>query len=144
MKYAAKKVFLLFLVWILVGTGCASLETTKTEEALPDLKILTRQAEVAVAFEGATLESGERQFLEKVSAKEPSHLRYLDSKGYKTRVAIMNGHAVLLLCTPDGKRALFETIACAHKKPKRHKDASIPMACEFTYSQDEIAELCDE
>jgi len=54
---------------------------------------------------------------------------------------VVDGNAVLLICTPDGKRALLEDIACtATPDYKAWVDKNAP--CEFTIPDQTIRAVC--
>lgn len=131
-----------FIFLFLLCSGCTGVGNPHTEEALPDLKNLTRLVEAAVVYEGASLKNGDRALLEIASINEPSHLENLD-RFYHIRPAIIKGHAIILLCTKDKKTALFETQACSDQKPKRYYDVYPPLPCAFTYTAEDVGSLCD-
>lgn len=59
--------------------------------------------------------------------------------GYRLRVLRRDPHAAVLVCTPDGQRALLEDAGCsAALDTHRWKDAP-PTPCEFTV---DLAAVC--
>jgi hypothetical protein len=61
--------------------------------------------------------------------------------GNKLYTKVVDGNAVLLLCTQDRKRALVEDIACTPTPDfKAWADGDAP--CEFTLSEQTIREAC--
>jgi len=59
----------------------------------------------------------------------------------KLRARVVDGNAVLLLCTPDGKRALVEDIACT-SAPDRKAWTENNAACEFTIPDQRVRSAC--
>jgi len=59
---------------------------------------------------------------------------------YKLYTRVVDGNAVLLICTSDGKRALVEDIACTPTPEKEFVDGNAP--CEFTLPEQTIREVC--
>ena len=54
---------------------------------------------------------------------------------------VVDGNVVLLLCTPDGKRALVEDIACT-PKPDYKAWAEKKASCEFTVPDKTVNDAC--
>jgi hypothetical protein len=52
----------------------------------------------------------------------------------------IDGHAILLLCTPNGQHAIIEDIACT-PEPDRKLWAT-PQACAFGVSPENVREAC--
>ena len=59
----------------------------------------------------------------------------------KPAIRVVDGNAVLLLCTPDHKRALVEDIACT-PTPDFKAWASGNAPCEFTLGEQAIRDAC--
>ena len=70
---------------------------------------------------------------------DPSLCTALGDNTLRTRV--VDGNAVLLLCTPDGKRALVENIACT-TTPDHKAWTDSSAACEFTLPDQRIRAAC--
>jgi hypothetical protein len=58
----------------------------------------------------------------------------------KLYTRVVDGNAVLLLCTQDDKRALVEDIACTPTPDKKFTGGNAP--CEFTLPDQTIRDVC--
>jgi hypothetical protein len=52
--------------------------------------------------------------------------------GYKLLARAENRHGLVLVCTADGKRALFEDAGCTGRLDASHWQASQEVPCQFT------------
>ena len=101
---------------------------------------LTKMIEAAVRYDGATLSEGEERLIEVATSHQPGFLRYFDE--YVVKVDIIADHAIVLVCTKDGKRGLYEDTAC-----EAGPDISLWKSrreCEFTLSSPRVIEMCEE
>jgi hypothetical protein len=53
-------------------------------------------------------------------------------KDYNLRVRRAGGIAVMLVCTPDGEKALMEYAVCTRELYRNYRNATPPQPCEFT------------
>ena len=69
----------------------------------------------------------ETEMLRKVTEHDPRLLNQLDK--HRLRIKYSQKHALLLLCTADGKQALLEDIGCTTRLDRQVREAA---PCEFT------------
>ncbi|WP_417913799.1 hypothetical protein [Candidatus Electronema sp. JM] len=81
----------------------------------------------------AAPDSSEAEILRKATEHDSSLLDKLN--GYRLRIAYAQKHALLLLCTKDGKQALLEDAGCTASLDRRVREAA---PCEFTLKADEV------
>lgn len=115
-----------FLLWTRYRTP----ELTSEEK---QAALAVRLVNLSAAAEGyfSTLETApaesEAEILRRVTAHDPSLLAELNE--YRLRIQYQQKHALLLVCTKDGKQALLEDAGCTARLD-RHVQGKAP--CEFT------------
>lgn len=102
------------------------------EEMRVSASALTKLAaamEALVRYDSPAPGQAEAQLLEQGTRHDPALLRNLDR--YDVRVMASSGHAVVLLCSKENRRALLEDAGCTGKLDVQHWDKPA-QACEFT------------
>jgi len=135
-----RKLVVPLLVGLLLMQGCI------LPKPNPDRAAEMNRLEIALRRLGAAVEgqlwSGAQRDADLIAlacANDPSLCSALG--GNKTRVRVVDGHSVLLLCSPDNRLALVEDIACTPKPDRKAwTDGNAP--CEFVLSDQQIREVC--
>jgi hypothetical protein len=133
----------LLLYGILIVTisgGCAHTYTTYTDETMQPLAATASDLARAVMHyaedhpaEAASLD--DQQLVERATAFDPNLL-----KPYNGLVVRGTADGIILVCTSDGKRGLFEDAECSDKVDKKiWSDSEAP--CQFTL---DIETVCSQ
>lgn len=126
----AKKMF--FIVAILLSACASTQETVVRDEMLLRSSALTKLAaamESHIRFGHPLAAATEADLLAAGTAHDPALLTNLGD--YRIRVRADDRHAIALMCSRDGKRALLEDAGCTGEMDQHHWDK--PAApCEFT------------
>lgn len=104
------------------------------------LTTLTKMVEAGVRYDNMTLDRGERPLLICATAEDEKLFHWLDDS-YHMRVDIIAGHAVLLVCTKDKKKGLYEDTNCVEGPDvnlRRQENK-----CEFTLTIADIKKSCE-
>ena len=134
-----RKLLLLAVAVSLLHACCFAPKDTYKAEEMNRLEIAMRRLGAAVEGVLWTDASQNTDFIAKACGTDPSLCKALGNNTLYAKV--VDGHAVLLLCTPDGKRALVEDIACTPTpdyKAWAEKDAP----CEFTLPDQTVRSAC--
>lgn len=65
-----------------------------------------------------------------------------DFEDYTFNAKCVSAHAVVLICSKDGAKALIEETACVMGPDKNHWEAKPPVPCDFTIDERYINEKC--
>ncbi len=125
---------------ILMLLGCARLrvgEEGKMENLAGRLVKLTAAVEATVRYGEPPAGIGDRELLRIATKLDPTLL--WEFADYSIRIARRHRHAIVLICTGDGKRALLEDAGSAPESVRRLWKEQPPRPCEFTLS---IEDLC--
>ncbi len=135
---------IVFILGFFLVSGCqmfVNREREKMQMIGPNLINLTKKVEVKVLLEDATLDKGERKLLEESTRNKPSLLEWFDENDYLVKANIIDQHAILLVCTSDGKRGLYEDTDCK-TGPDKQLWKSKESSCEFTIDKSYIQQYC--
>lgn len=128
------------VIFLLVGlfvVGCA-ISPTYTEDQMYklalDLKRLSQPVEVTVRYDNPPATTSDIELLKQATLHDPSLLTPF--KDYRLRILREHRHAVLLLCSKDGK-ALLEDAGCTGEF-ERHRWKNKDQPCEFTLDIDQV------
>jgi len=135
-----KRLLLAVTVSLFLLQACSTTpKYTYREEEINRLEIASRR--LGTAMQGV-LWSGASQDVNLIAVAcgvDPSLCNAFGNNMLFARV--VDGNAVLLLCTPDGKRALVEDIACTPTPDyKAWADKNAP--CEFTVPDQTVNDAC--
>ena len=133
------KLLLLTIVVSLLHIGCIAPKYNYKEEEINRLEIATRRLGTAVQ---GVLWSGappDGDLIAMVCEIDPSLCSAFGNNTLHARV--VGGNAVLLLCTPDNKRALVEDIACT-PMPDYKAWVNRKAPCGFTLNDQLIRAAC--
>lgn len=121
------------LVLTLTTGGCAYVTSSSDEEMYSLAAALTKLSNVvesAVAFKDPPEKLSERELLDFSAQHDPSLLRPFDR--FTLHVLRQSGHAAVLVCTPEGGRALLEDAGCTARL-ERHWWKEVPQKpCALT------------
>ena len=134
-----RKLILLTVAVSLLHACCIMPKFTYSTEEMNRLEIAMRRLNSAV--EGA-LWSGAPQDADLIAiacGTDPSLCNAIGKNALYSRV--VDGNAVLLLCTPDGKRALVEDVACT-PTPDYKAWAEKNAPCGFTVPDQAVRDAC--
>lgn len=131
----------LFVCAVSVVFGCSlTPDGVQSEEMFVRASALTKLStavESTVRYKNPPASWTNSELLTAATAHDPQLLSSLAP--YKVLVSTQNRHAVVLLCTPSGDRALLEDAGCTAQLDRHHwQGSSIP--CAFTVS---AAQVCD-
>jgi hypothetical protein len=129
----------LLILLVLVSACASSRQAINPDEMYERASALTKLSAAMEAYirYGHPLASAtEAQLLEEGTRHDPALLSNLGD--YKMRVLSQDRHALVLMCTTDGGRALLEDAGCTGKMDVHHwQQANVP--CEFSVS---VATVC--
>jgi len=120
---------------ILVLSGCARVrvgEEGEMDNLAGRLAKLTTEVEATVRYSHSPADIRDRELLKLATRLDPMLLR--EFADYTIRIARRHGHAILLVCTEDGKRALLEDDGSAPGSVRHLWKEHPPRPCEFTLS----------
>lgn len=129
-----KYIFSLISV-ILIIYGCAAKSNVNQEKMFTLASALTKlssSVEATVRYENPDKNLSDEELLE-FSTKHDSSLRASFSD-YKVKILNENRHAIVLLCTQDGTKALLEDVACTGEMDRHHWQVNEGKPCAFTLS----------
>ena len=134
-----RKLFLLIITIFLLHACCIVPKTQYSPEEMNRLEIASRRLSTAVQgvlWHGVP-EDG--NLIAIACGTDPSLCNAFGNNILRTK--IVDDNAVLLICTPDGKRALVEDIACTPTPD--YKAWTVQKApCEFTIPDQTIRTAC--
>lgn len=120
---------------ILIISGCAAKSTVEQERMFTLASALTKlssSVEDTVRYENPDKNLSDEELLE-FSTKHDSSLR-VPFSDYKVKILNENRHAIVLICTQDGTKALLEDVACTAEMDKHHWQIEEEKPCSFTLS----------
>ncbi|MCZ7625094.1 MAG: hypothetical protein M5R38_04020 [Candidatus Methylomirabilis sp.] len=121
------------LVLTLTTWGCAHVASYSEEEMYSLAAALTKLSaavESAVAFRDPPEKLSQRELLEFATQHDPSLLQPLDR--FTLHVLRQGGHAGVLVCTPEGARALLEDAGCTARLERHWWKEDLQKPCAFT------------
>ena len=113
--------------------GCAHLMANEAETMYTlasNLTKLSAAMESAVAHKHPPAGLTEEQLLVFATKHDPSLLEPFSN--YQVKVVHDTQHALVLVCTKNGQRALLEDASCTSKLDKHLWNENPPKPCEFT------------
>jgi hypothetical protein len=122
---------------VTISGGCAHTYTTYTDETMQPLAATANDLARAVMLyaedhpaEAASLD--DQELVQRATAFDPNLL-----KPYEGLVVRGTADGIILVCTSDGKRGLFEDAECSDKVDKLiYTDINAP--CEFTLKSETV------
>lgn len=133
---------IVFILGFFLVSGCQIFVNREREEMQmigPKLNSLSMKVEYKVYMDGASLDGGERKLLEESTGNDL--LKWFDQNDYLVKANIIDQHAILLVCTSDGKRGLYEDTNCK-TGPDIELWKSKENPCEFTIDKSYIQQYC--
>lgn len=122
------------IVLVVLISGCmAPPERAQADEMYikaAELRKLSVAVESTVRFKDPSPTLSDDGLLKAATAANPALLTPF--AGYKLRVDRRDKHAVVLVCTPSGEKALLEDAACTGPLDVHHWQSDKPTPCEFT------------
>lgn len=132
------KTKLIFVLSVALLSGCVSTQATVRKEEMyiraSALTKLTAAVESMVRYKNPSALWTDEELLAAATAHDPHLL--LNMRGYKLSVLNRNKHAVVLVCTISGERALLEDAGCTGPMDRHHWQQSSP--CDFSLSIDTV------
>lgn len=122
-----------------LAASCRSANYRKSEEMMPLASRLTKvtmAVEAAVQNDPAAGGLSDAKLIRLATAHDRSLVRPFSK--LKLRAEGRGGHAVVLLCSKDGKTALFEDSGCTASMEKHHWQAAQPVPCELTIPAEDV------
>jgi hypothetical protein len=133
-----------FTIILLLTTVSCTPFISPTEEDMQTMSLklvsLTKMVEAGIRYENMNLERGERPLLICATAEDEKLFHWLDDS-YYIRADIKAGHAVVLVCTKDGKKGLYEDTNCVEGPDVDLR--KYDNKCEFTLTESFIKKNCD-
>lgn len=130
-----KAVIVTIVLGSMLASGCIPCRT-KTEETMWPLASamthLSSQVEALVRYGAPPARATDDELLKLATKNDPSFLETF--AGYRLRVQSSDRHAIVLLCSKDGKRALLEDLGCTAQLDRNLWKEDGEMPCEFTLS----------
>ena len=131
----------LLLCFVCACTAGCSLLSTQPKRGTLAAKMMNLSAAVESyfsGFPGPPPDMEDREIL-KLATEHDNDLLAGEFKHSQLKAAYQAGHAVLLLCTEDGGRALIEDVGCSAPLDRKAFDRSVP--CAFTLRVNEACEV---
>lgn len=131
---------ILIMVVLLAGCGLVRPDNSENMQVLASsLTKLSAAVESTVRYKNPPPTLSDRELLELSVRLDPGLLTPFDA--YRVRVLSENRHAVVLVCTPDGKTGLLEDAGCNEKFDKPLWREEPPVPCVFTLN---LGETCPD
>ena len=127
-------------ICLLVTTGCVHAASVDAEQMYGLASALTKLSAVvesAVGFKDPPPGLTDAGLVAFATQHDPT-LR-VPFEGYTLRTLRRDPHAAVLVCTPDGTRALLEDAGCSAALDKHRWKDDPPTPCEFTL---DLAAVC--
>jgi hypothetical protein len=119
----------------LTVSGCMFFRTDESKSLRPLGSALTKlssEMESLVRYQNPPADATEDELLRLATKNDPG---FLDTfHGYKIRVHSQDRHAILLLCSADGKRGLQEDLGCTPSLDRNLWKEDAAMPCDFSLS----------
>ena len=120
---------------LIVMTGCMYLKPNEGDTIRPLASALTHispQVENVIRYGKPPANATDEELFALATKSDPG---LLDSfKGYKLRIYSQDRHAIVLLCTEDGKRGLLEDLGCTAPLDRNLWKEDAVMPCQFSLS----------
>jgi hypothetical protein len=132
-----RKSILLSIIMMLTISGCMCGRPNERESLRPLASTLTKlssEMEALVRYGNPPADATEEELLKLATKNDPGLLDTF--KGYKLHVFAEDRHAIVLLCTEDGKRGLQEDLGCTGQLDRNLWKEDAAMPCEFSLSVD--------
>lgn len=132
---ASFRVILLFLMYTLLIQGCATVTKSEQNIELMNIKAsaltkLSNAVEATVSLDAPDESVSDEEIFKISTEDDPSLLEPF--AGYLLKINRDGGHAVILMCSPDGKIGLLEDAGCTARMDEhlwQNKNS-----CQFTLS----------
>ena len=133
-----KNIFVtLLIIYSLAITGCADRRSHEAQTIRPMASSLTKlssEVEALIRY-GNPPENATEDALFAIATKNDKG--FIDAFGdYKLRLHAQNKHAIILLCTKDGKRGLLEDLGCTGTLDRNLWEEDAEKPCAFSLSID--------
>lgn len=119
----------------LTVSGCMFFRADESKSLRPLGSALTKlssEMESLIRYQNQPADATEDELLRLATKNDPG---FLDTfHGYKIRVHFQDRHAILLLCTADGKRGLQEDLGCTPSLDRNLWKEDAAMPCDFSLS----------
>lgn len=135
-----KLIYLSLVLSLSVATcGCATKSTTNDNyyQLADDVAQITAKLDGCIRYENPPLGLSDKKLIAYCTKRTPRLATALD--GYVVKVKRNNTNAILLVCSPDERKALLEDTACTKRFDHQHWENTVP--CEFTLK---LPEACDK
>ena len=123
------------VVTSMAAAGCIHCGSKEGETMRPLASALTHlspQVEAVVRYGAPPANLTDEELLTLATKNDPGFLGTFS--GYKLRVYSQDRHAIVLLCSEDGKRGLLEDLGCTAPLDRNLWKEDAAMPCEFTLS----------
>ena len=127
-----------FLVGLLSLTACMSQGEDFTELG-PPLTRLSKAVESTVRYKSPPTEVEGTALLELSTKHDPALL--IPFSGFSLHILRQDPDSVVLVCTEDNSRALFEDAGCTARLEVQHWNIDVDRPCIFTVNPSEICAL---
>ena len=128
----------LFAIILLVfGCVCAQAQSeTEMNELGSALTKLSSAVEGTVHYKKEGLDLQDMALLTLATEHDPGLLKPF--RGYTLRAETQNGHAVVLVCTPDGRVGVLEDTSCTARMDQHLWKVRPKLPCDYTLNLKEI------
>ena len=123
------------MMTLLLISGCVHCRPNEGETMRPLASALTKlsaQVEAVVRYGSPPANATDEELLKLATKSDPGLLDGF--KVYNLRVHSQERHAIVLLCSEDGKRGLLEDLGCTAALDRNLWKEDAAMPCEFTLS----------
>ena len=135
MKHA--RPILLVLVFLAFGCCAAQAQSeSEMQQLASDLTQLSPAVEAAVHYDPSTADLSDDELLKNATRTNPEKLAPF--VGYTLVVDRQAGHAAVLVCTKDGRKALLEDAGCTFRLEAHHWRATPELPCKPTLNLKEV------
>lgn len=135
-----KLIFLFLFLSLSVATyGCTAKSTTNDRyyQLADDVAQIAAKLDGCIKYENPPPGFSGKELIDYCTSRTPRLAKALD--GYVVKVEHNSNNAILLVCSPDGSKALLEDTACTKHFDHHHWQNSVP--CGFTLK---LPEACDK
>ena len=140
------KFVLVFLVLVAMLAGCAHSDAARPVDRDDMYKLATSTMYLTGNVEelyrtSAVPGDADNETILSMATEKDENLRQ-DFIDYKVLFKPELGHAVVLVCTKDGRQALIEESGCSLGPDKLHWEAAAPVPCAFTIDERYMEKNC--
>lgn len=133
----------IILISLIIFSGCAVNSLADESEKMLSLGSaltkLSAAVDSTVRYEDLPEDISDSELLALATKHDPTLLSPFSD--YVKKVRRQNHHAIMLICSGDGKQALIEDVGCTAKLDKHSWEIKPALSCEFTLTVSNSCEV---